>query len=507
MTYTTIKKIGTLSLSLIGAAFALGCATGTAPLQTPGNPVINGSLTWYVSATKGSTYGDGTSLATSFLTLQQAEAVALAGDTVLVDSGTYTNNNGPVLDVTVSGSANGGYITWEPMPGATPIIQVGQYAYAGVQFEATSGYTIFKGFTIMGWNNKLSLAEGVACQGNAGVQSQCIQNNGGCISVNGNIAPTATQIANGFPVPTHIQILNNVAAYCGGGIGSQGADYITISGNTIYDSSWYTIYGSSAISMLGSYNSNPSDVTTKYKMQVTNNTIYGNAEFIPWIQQGVITDGEGIIMDSNLNNSYNGGGITYPTYTGRFLIANNVIWNDGSSAIELFESAHMDVINNTTFNDDLNQSSEAGRGEISISGNSYDANIFNNIFYSSTVGKAYPLVVFPPVSNINVDYNIYYGGQANSWNGAGANGPHDRVINPMYTSTPVPTLSGGGIGTSSYQPTDVINAPMPNLKLLTGSPAIGTGTASFNGVSAPTTDINGTARPSANGYTLGAYSQ
>jgi hypothetical protein len=77
----------------------------------------------------------------------------------------------------------------------------------------------------------------------------------------------------------------------------------------------------------------------------------------------------------------------------------------------------------------------------------------------------------------------------------------------MYTATPTPTLSGGGIGTSTYQPTDVINAATPNLMLLSGSPAIGAGTASFKGYPAPPKDILGNARPSANGYTLGAYSQ
>jgi hypothetical protein len=508
MQNNTPKKFVKLLASLIAATLVAGCSVGTAPTEPGGNSVKNGSLIWYVSATKGSVYGDGTTLATSFLTLQQAEAVALPGDTVEVDSGTYTNNNGPVLDLTTPGSAAGGYITWEPIPGATPVIQIGADAYGAVQFEQASGYTIFEGFTVLGYNKSLSLAEGVACQGSNGVQTQCIQNNGGCIAINGSTSPTIQQQSAGFYVPNHIQILNNTVAYCGGGIGASGADYITFSGNTVYDNAWYSIYGSSAFSMLGSYNSNPSDTATKYKMQITNNTIYGNAEFIPWIQQGIITDGEGIIMDSNLNASY-GAGITYPAYTGRFLLANNIIWNDGSAAIEIFESAHVDVINNSTFNDDLNQNSEAGRGELSISGNSYDVNVFNNIFYSSTAGKATPVAQFSQCTPTpcNIDYNIYYGGLPNNWGGFGSNGPHDQVINPMYTSTPTPTLSGSGIGTSSYQPTDVINAPMPNLKLLFGSPAIGKGTGTFNGYSAPATDIVGNPRPSANGYTIGAYSQ
>jgi hypothetical protein len=70
----------------------------------------------------------------------------------------------------------------------------------------------------------------------------------------------------------------------------------------------------------------------------------------------------------------------------------------------------------------------------------------------------------------------------------------------MYTSTPTPTISG----VNTPLPTDLLNAPTGvNLKLLPGSPAIGTGTSLL----APTTDILGNARPSAAGYTRGAYSQ
>jgi hypothetical protein len=502
-----VKKVVLLSASLFAASLVAGCTVGKAPTEPSGNTVQNGSLVWYVSASAGSTYGDGTSYATAFNTLQAAAAVALPGDTVEVDSGTYTNNGAPVLDITTPGSATGGYITWEPMPNAKPVIQVGSFAYGAVQFESTAAYTIFKGFTVLGPNKSLSLAEAQACEGAAGVQSQCIVNNASCITINGN---SSTTQQTGAVEPNHIQILNNTVGYCaGGGIGALSGDYITLSGNTIYDSAWYTIYGASAISMLGSYDTNPSDTTTKYKMQITNNTIYGNEEFIPWIAQGIITDGEGIILDSNLNSAYVGAGLNYPPYSGRFLVANNVIYNEGSAAVEVFESAHADIINNSTFNCNLNQDSEAGRGTLSISGGSNDVNAFNNIFYSNFYkysnpqALAAPLGVFSGVSNIHIDYNIYYGSAANQWNGLGANGPHDMVVNPMYTSTPAPTTLNG---TNQPLPTDLLNAPLANLQLLSGSPAIGAGTATFNGVTAPTMDILGNPRPSsAHGVSIGAY--
>jgi hypothetical protein len=261
------------------------------------------------------------------------------------------------------------------------------------------------------------------------------------------------------------------------------------------------VYGSSAISILGAYDTNLADTTTKYKMQITDNILYGNEEFIPWDQAGTITDGEGIILDSNNNSGYTGAGLNYPPYTGRFLIANNVIYNDGSSAVEIFESSHADVVNNSTFNDNLhNEDDEVDRGEISLGDKSSDVNIYNNIFYSSVGGVALQTATGDACAPIacTSDYNIYYNG-ATVWHGQGANGAHDLTVNPMYTSDVPPTLSAP----DSPTPTDLLNAPAVNLKLLPGSPAIGKGTSNL----APSTDILGNARPSANGYTIGAYSQ
>jgi hypothetical protein len=47
---------------------------------------------------------------------------------------------------------------------------------------------------------------------------------------------------------------------------------------------------------------------------------------------------------------------------------------------------------------------------------------------------------------------------------------------------------------------------LDNLQLLTGSPLIGAGSATFNGVTAPNKDIQGNMRPSAaHGVSMGAY--
>jgi hypothetical protein len=165
-----------------------------------------------------------------------------------------------------------------------------------------------------------------------------------------------------------------------------------MTGNTVGDCSWYSIYGTSGISILDSTNADSdSNTGLPYKNLVTDNYVYGNAEYVAWTDANgggspQITDGEAIIIDTNLNSSgtqkptFPNGPI--PAYAGRTLVANNVIWGNGSSAIEVFESAHVDVETNSTYNDDLN-SAEPGRGEVAVSYAS-DVTVSNNVFYGAT---------------------------------------------------------------------------------------------------------------------------
>jgi hypothetical protein len=489
-----IQKIGTLSLSFLILACGLGCATGKAPTEPTGvNPVTgNGSVTWYVDAVNGSTFGDGTTPQTAFKTIQQGANIALPGDTVQVADGTYTNSGGATLLISTPGTA-GAYITYTAAPGAHPVI-TGDKTFDIVQLAATASYIIVEGFTIMGDNGEITLAEAQQYESEPGEYPEY---NGNCMSTQYSAnSPLVNPHAPAGPdnpqvESNHIQFLNNIVYNCSAaGLGGS-ADYLTISGNTIYNSSWYTAYGTSAIDVGATYDSNPSDTTTPYRVIITNNIVYGNQEFIPWIGASPsphITDGEAIIIDSNLNSSYISGGTpssSYPAYSGRTLIANNVIYSNGSSAVEVFESQHVDVVNNSTYDNDISPA-EPNRGEISISGNANDVNVYNNIAYSATGAAGNPIAVYAPVSNCNIDYNLFYGGVVNDSAGCTV-GTHNITANPLYVD-----------------PADAVPANV-SLRLQTGSPAIGAGTTML----APPTDINGNPRPVTPGaaVTMGAYSQ
>jgi hypothetical protein len=212
-----------------------------------------------------------------------------------------------------------------------------------------------------------------------------------------------------------------------------------------------------------------------------------------------VTDGEGIIIDTNMNSAV--GATTLAAYTGHTLIANNVVYNNGSSAIEVLKSAYVDVVNNSTYGDTVNASYstslpyyEPGRGEMSVQSTSTVAanniNIVNNIFYSSTGQN--PVNFINACTNCTLDYNIYSGGSI-KLNGYIAQGIHDFVIDPVYSAPTATPLSSVSLQLQTTSP------------LLT-SPSTYVGAYQFgpSSTSIPTTDINGTTRPSAT-VTRGAY--
>ncbi|MVM36704.1 hypothetical protein GO730_01895 [Spirosoma sp. HMF3257] len=75
--------------------------------------------------------------------------------------------------------------------------------------------------------------------------------------------------------PHHIALTNNTAHDCGGaGISAIESDYVTVENNTVYNNSWYTIFGTSGISFLNSWNYDTNADTPK--MIIRNNICYGN---------------------------------------------------------------------------------------------------------------------------------------------------------------------------------------------------------------------------------------
>jgi hypothetical protein len=451
-------------------AYWTGCSvltnTRICQVTLTANRIVTASFTaaakgnvYYVSPS-GSDNANGLSEETAFQTLQHAANLTQPGDTVYAMTGTYAND--PccyVLDISTAGNA-ANWIAYKAYPGQTPVISFN--GWAGIGFEPSAAYVEVSGFHIVGNNSHVTIAEAQA-------QSTTNPNpafNGNCVFADGRQGTA-------FMKPHHLKIMNSVIGECGGaGVGTAQSDYVTIAGNTIYNSAWYDIYGGSAISTWENWNS---DNATGYKMYITGNTLYGNREYIPWAAAGAITDGEAIILDTLNNDDPN---YKLTPYLGRSYIANNVIYNTGSSAIEVFDSQHADIVNNSTYGNVLTPVL-SGRGELNVN-KAGDVRAVNNIFYSNKGQN--PVTVWGDCRGCELNYNIYYNGENNS---TVSNGAEDLTVNPLYLA---PTAS---------------NLPQVNLDVQTKSAAVGSGTSLL----APSTDIRGKPRPSGKGYDRGAYQQ
>lgn len=275
--------------------------------------------TYYVSNVSGSDNNAGTSSTAPLGSLQSGANKAVAGDTVIVLNGTYTGSPGGfVLNITHSGTASAP-ITFSAMPG---VIINSSGTWAGI--DISGSYIDVKGFEIVGDARSITLAQ---AQAQNGSRSNPVYNGDG-ISIEQGSGGT----------PSHVTVENNIVHdEPAGGIVAFGGDYVSVLNNTVYgNANWSPgAYSGITVGFLTA-----ADSSTGYHNFISGNVSHDNVEYIPFNQTGTITDGEGIILDS-LNNS---------GYTGRTLISNNTTFNNGGSGIEAYNSNHVDLTGNASYN-------------------------------------------------------------------------------------------------------------------------------------------------------------
>jgi parallel beta-helix repeat protein len=255
--------------------------------------------TYYVSSQIGDDDNVGTSAAAPFATLQVAANHTAPGDTVLVMNGTYTSGD-PVLNITIGGTASAP-ITYAAAPGQTPVIDSSGNWNA---IDVRASYIIISGFTIVGNAASITWQQALA---NASPDTPFYNGNG--IAVHD---------------ASHVIIQNNtIHDEPGGGIYTEGADYVQILNNIVYNNAHWSVYGNSGISVAASVSA---DAAPGPHIIISGNLVYGNSELVPEYRAGAITDGEGIILDSNSG------------YTGGFLVQNNTVHDNGGPGIEAFLS-------------------------------------------------------------------------------------------------------------------------------------------------------------------------
>ena len=351
----------------VTAVRADGSAYTSLPVAvtTPAAGVTN---VFYVDAATGNDWNAGTE-ARPWQTLQKAHDAMTPGQTVLVRRGTYTNQwNYTVLQIYRSG-APGAPVTYRNYPGERPLIKtIKGVNHHGIEARDAS-WLVIDGFEIEGHVKQVSYAEAKEQNDLALAYSKMnpqryigatVDSNG--ISVIGRVAGSK---------PHHIQIRNNyVHDVPGGGISVIEGDYVTVEHNRTTNTSSYSPYGTSGISYLTPYNFDTN--TSTYRLMVMNNVVTEASNLFPCNCYNFIqpTDGNGIILDT----------FDQHTYTGRSLVANNIVYNNGGRGIHAFHSSFIDVFGNTLYRNST--IAITGEGEISMQ-NVHSARIFNNILVAS----------------------------------------------------------------------------------------------------------------------------
>jgi parallel beta-helix repeat protein len=376
------------------------------------------ATTYYVSSLIGKDSHPGTSEQFPFKTLQKAANIVVAGDTVLVMNGTYTNSdNEPGFFQSqilffMRGGTPDAWITFMAMEGHQPKLII-QNAF-GIRILSTKNfhpdgvlsYIRIKNLTVIGNATELTLCDALrqpkSCNQPQGEIDW--KYNGSGISIG-----SEDQYAQNGEVTHHIEISNCEVHNCAAaGIGAYYSDWITITGNKVYNNSTRTSFGSSGIHIYNPRNSKITDSGT-YRYVIERNEVFNNRIEVPFYDgkecKG-FTDGNGIIIDDSRNTQSN-----KISYSYNFLIENNLIYENGGSGISIFHSDNVTLRNNTTYKNCQLTPDSNKRSELLLLQSS-NIRIYNNIFYARENQYAY--YKGSKCKRIDSYTNILYNGKKNS---------------------------------------------------------------------------------------------
>lgn len=384
----------------------------------------------YVSVT-GSDTNSGASSSTALLTLQKAHELVEPGDVVLIGAGTYFNDTAAekkagsaLLTITKSGKPDA-WITWKAQKGQKPVLR----SKAWGAITVTGSYHIIEGLTVTGYNEQIALSDALASVKKG--ETNPYYNTNGIVLDGRNNAPDNK--------PHHLIVRNCiVSSMPGAGIAMFEGDHFRVEDNLVFDNAWFTKSRGSGISTQDNWQV---DDAPGYHVVIQRNKVWNNKTMVPWEKTGKLSDGNGILLDvtdqtvDNGATNPNADAAVKPTaaasgaansvdkpkrpvWKARALVANNLSVHNGGSGIHAFRTAHVDIINNTTYWNGSN----VGYEEL-FSNRSDDVVILNNIMVPRPGAK-----VTSNNSNTNLrwDYNLYPIAQD------AVKGPNDIVADPQF---------------------------------------------------------------------------
>jgi len=442
-----VALIASLSAVACGGSVTGGGGGGGGGSSGPGVPIS------FVDPVNGSDANDGQSAKTAFRTLQRAAKELRPGWTLELLNGTYTTDGKTEpLVIDVSGTADAP-ITITAAQGQHPVIQIpaGPGAWSGIHILGAA-YIVIDGLTIVGQGASITRGQALA---NASPSQPLYNHN--CIYVDG-VGSTGVHP----PVPHDIVIRNSILRNCtAAGIEVNAGDAVSILHNKVSNNSWWTVFDTSGIGLYHLTDSPAATAKNGYKNFIVGNEVWGNRNELPCAacKPPAIYDGNGIIVDDALHtqDALGQNDVINVPYTGRTYIANNIVHDNGGRGIHVYRSAHVDVVNNTTFDNMLSTSEFLKAGEMD-GFDSHDVQFLNNVSVNRS-GK--DLTIDAPNETSRFDFNVWEGSTP-------VHGPND-VLGAAHLTDP---------GNGNFAP-------------VAGSPALASGTSTL----APADDFFGNPRP------------
>ncbi len=294
----------------------------------------------------GDDNNDGQTPETPWRSLLAAIRAVQPGNVVWVMDGVYDEKFGGQAHYYIDKSGTpDAWIRFRAMPGHRPIVEGSSTS----GFEVAGSYIEIQGFEIrgVGFNTENSYGYGVVA--------------------------AATD---------HVRVIENeIHGFPTGGFGSSASSHLSVIGNTVYENALWDSDQGSGISMWRLMDRGFDDDEAGYSNYIVGNTVYSNENRVfcgfcaeEFGQENILTDGNAIIVDQN-KLDIDGNKALYP---GRTLIANNVAFNNGGRAVNVFLSQRVDVLNNTTYRNLQTEDLHGAGSEISAF-DSEDVLIGNNL--------------------------------------------------------------------------------------------------------------------------------
>jgi hypothetical protein len=373
-----------------------------------GNDAHNGEHPAFVSGASG-----------PLRTPSRAAALARAGDIVLIRSrgvadgqpdylvSTDHNSLGVVLP---RAGAPSGWIAVKNYPGERPLLRsygwnVFRVGETFRSYDRNAAYVEVRDLDLLGVASLLPPEQ-------RGTRLGSSSGNG--ISVEGR--PHAIR-------PYHVRVANLRVRDAGGcGLGAQQADYLQVEGLDVEGACTTSAFAQSAISLYQMWNyAGPRD---NRRMLVAGNRVIDNYCDYIWLDRGLFSDGNGIIIDNNLNTQ---NAVTLGAYAGRTLVTNNVSHLNGGSGIHAYYSRRVDFVNNTTYAN----SRKLDYGEL-FANQCDDVRFLNNVLVATPGTRLNPISnsanIVPRVVGVFLDHNLHRGGTFNVASGGSGNLAATRTI-------------------------------------------------------------------------------